>query len=171
MEKYRIINTTVKPVRLDANGKDTRKTIERVGHGVQWRDEQDRVINLQANKQYFVNRIDGGLLGLARAGLIKIEKVDDVTDVLSEHVYQPKTVVAQATAKKATAVQMGLDDHAEASGKEYEGAVNPDGDPNFLVTAHRDKSKRVRRQRNADTTGTEISGKAEQSEEVSATLS
>jgi hypothetical protein len=167
MEKYRITNTTVKPPRVGPSGKDTRTTIERVGHFVQWRDEQDRMISFPVGSPKFVNKVDGGLMGLARGGYIKIEKIGDVTEVLEEHAYpvRPKAAPAK-TAKRASAVQMGLDTHESKGGAEYEGAVNPDGDPNFLVTAGA-AGKRKRRARNGNAANTGVQASVGEGEEVS----
>ena len=51
-------------------------------------------------------------------------------------------------ARKAKAIEMGKDGHAQESGTEHEGAVNPDGDPNFLVTVNKDLKRKQRFKRN-----------------------
>ncbi len=45
------------------------------------------------------------------------------------------------------AVEMGRDDYAQAGGSEHESAINPDGNPNFLVRAKTNPKGRQRRER------------------------
>ena len=143
MDRFKITNITVRPPRLDSTGKDLRTAVERVGHPVQFRDDMDRPVILQPGRHYISNKIDGGLLGLQKGGFIKIEKIDDITQALQQHAFQEgRKAKPQAQGRKATAVQMGLDTHTQKSGAEYEGAVNPDGDPNFLAQSTKTKSKK-----------------------------
>lgn len=96
---------------------------------------------------------------------IRIEPIDDVMDALKRHtlpatrptrqkleaapvgaaqgsVVESAVIedVAPPTTRRASldgarAVEMGQDGHAQRGGTEHEGAVNPSGDPNFLVRA------------------------------------
>jgi hypothetical protein len=149
MEKYKVTNITVKPVRKDGKGNDLRPAIERVGHPVQFRDETGRPVTLQAGHHCIASHIDGGLLGLQRGGFIKIEKIEDIAAALREHAYQANSTKARVRgadqARQAQVVQMGLDSHQQKSGAEYDGAVNPDGDPNFLVKATKQNGRRRRK--------------------------
>ena len=157
MEKYEVRNTTVKPVRKDASGKDLRSAAERVGHPVQWRDTQDRVQVLAVGRHKIVSEVDNGLMSLARVGFISIIKLKDISVALKAHTFKssdarPSARDTKATAAKeagspgkAKATEMGRQDHSqisEATG-EYEGAVNPDGQPNFVA-------KRATRRRKSD---------------------
>lgn len=170
--RYKITNTTVRPPKINQNGKDMRTAIERVGHAVSFRDEKDRTVILTAGRHRFVENIDGGLLGLQRGGYIKIEEVQDMATALKDHTVdekaepvkkkqtstKKKTSKEASTKRKAIAVEMGQDDHAgnseqaEPNSTEYHGAHNPDGEPNFRVIAKK-KTKRTRKskaQRNTD---------------------
>ena len=151
--KYKITNITVKPKRIDpVTGLDTRTVGERVGHFVQFKDKTGRMILVNQSHPKIVDEIDGGIIALQRKGLIKIDQIQDVITELKQHTSdtsekQDREAVAatqRALAKKATAIEMGLDNHGEGKvgGNEYEGATNPDGNPNFLVTAPRGGKKR-----------------------------
>ena len=143
-ETYQVVNTTVKPVRKDAKGRDMRSTLEKVGHAVQFYDgigPEAREIVLHASKQCFIHNLIMPLLKLQKAGLVKITKVEDMTEVLKAHTYQPDAPaapVAPVPPKSETPAPtlMGAPiKPSKAGGTEYEGAVNPTGNPNFLVKA------------------------------------
>ena len=51
----------------------------------------------------------------------------------------------EESSRRVRAVEMGQDDYAQRNGAEMDGAVNPDGDPNFLVRAPRGGQGRKRR--------------------------
>jgi hypothetical protein len=153
-EKFKVTNTTVKPQRIDpATKSDQRSALEKRGHAVQFRDESDRPIMLQAGQSTIVSRLDAGLLGLQRGGFINIEKIDNIADALKQHSYQPSNHQKNAEIRKAKANQMGMENYKTAGGSEYEGAVNPDGDPNFLVKARSSKAPKKKRSLNVSTAG------------------
>ena len=85
--KYEIRNITVKPVKKDSTRKDLRTAIERVGHPVQFRDEKDRTTVLPAGAHVIVNELDGGLMGLQRAGFISIVPIEGIATALKAHTY------------------------------------------------------------------------------------
>lgn len=155
--KYKVTNTTVKPVRRDIHGADTRPAVERVGHPVKFKDGDadnapDRI--LQSGQHCIVSHVNSGLLGLQRGGFVRIEKIDDISTALREHAYDGKAVQTRTKPKrKATAVEMGKDTYSQRSGSEHEGAVNPDGDPNFLVKAKRGGTGRAKRKGLANVSG------------------
>ena len=147
-EKYKVTNITVKPVRKDASGKDTRKAIERIGHPIQTRDERDRLVLIMPGRFKIVNELTQGLITLESWGDAKIEPISDITQALKDHRFQKEQIneerarVAAASLKtesQAKAIEMGKDSHEQRSGSEVEGAVNPDGDPNFLVKTNKVK--------------------------------
>lgn len=143
-EKFKITNTTVKSPKL-TNGQDLRSATEKRGHAVSFRDERNNPVMLQAGQSTIVSNVDGGLLGLQRGGFIKIEKLKDITSALEEHAYKPTAHLHNQNVRKARAAQMGIENKSLKGGKEHEGAVNPDGDPNFLVTAKRKTQTRQKR--------------------------
>lgn len=157
--KFKVTNTTVKPVRKDPKtGQDLRTAVEKVGHGVQFRVGQDqqtaRVVRLQQGQSTLIDNIDHGLLNLQRGGFVRIEQVKDIAAELQAHSLQ-KTQDTSARKKaaaekreadrKARAVEMGKDNYAQKGGAETDDAVNPDGDPNFLAQATKPTKKRRRR--------------------------
>lgn len=158
-KKYKIINTTVKPPRTNPKtGADLRSAVERVGHNVSFRLESGERIEVERHRPRIVNQVNEGMLRLQRGRYIRIEEIDDVTDILQKHtlenkkadLFKPDEVVksedevAHASASKAKAVQMGEDSYQQKSGSEAEGAINPDGDPNFVVRAEKN-AKRSRK--------------------------
>lgn len=145
-EKYKVTNTTVKPARL-VDGKDLRPAVERKGHAVSFRDEKNTPIMLQAGQSTIVSNLDSGLLGLQRGGFVKIEKIEDITTALQEHAYKPTNHQHNANVRKAKTAQMGVENYKQNGGSEHEGAVNPDGDPNFLVKASPKGSRKPRQKR------------------------
>lgn len=171
-EKFKVTNSTVKTPRIDPVTKaDVRTALERKGHAVQFRDENDRPIMLQAGQSTIISKIDSGILGLQRGGFVKIEKIDDIATALKEHSYQPSNHQKNAEARKAKASQMGTDSYTQRGGAEHEGAVNPDGDPNFLVKAKKTtKGSKGKRGLNVTTASRSNSTNGE-GQEVSSALS
>jgi hypothetical protein len=154
---YKITNTTVKPARLDpTTGADLRKISERVGHAVSYLDDSGRSVAIQAgDTPRFLSKRNPGVDRLEAAGYIAVEEVDDITTALRNHVMSSPAVrgaVAKADTEataditapvKARAVEMGESsaEAAKVAATEYEGATNPDGDPNFVVKAKSSKKK------------------------------
>lgn len=178
-KRFKVTNTTIKVPRPDPKTKrDTRTAIEKVGHAIQFRDENDRVIILPPGRSRFVMKVDGGLLGLRRGDYCSIEEVGSISEVLKNQELDGKgakkvarkKAAKKASGRKAKAVEMGQDTHGQIAKKaeqnsEYPGAVNPDGEPNFRVIAGKNKKggkKRSRKQRNTDEL--EAQGKLDPSE-------
>ena len=137
--KYRIINTTIKPVARNAKGDDIRKAMDRVGHPVKFKEGKNDIV-LHAGQVRLVSEINPGVMSLQRAGYVKIEKVDDMSEALKDHVYNSETVKEPVTeTPMVKAFEMRHEDYSHAS--ELEGAVNPDGNPNFLVKAPKGNKK------------------------------
>lgn len=154
---YRITNTTVKPVRKDASGRDARSTVEKVGHYVTFKKENGDAVILPAGKSAILSRLDEGTMNLARGGMVTIQKIEDIAAALKEHTLgrqQEKQATKEEprTKRAAKAVQMGQDKPAEQKEhSEYEGAINPDGHPNFIATATKKrKPGRPSKKRSAD---------------------
>lgn len=143
-QKFKITNTTVKSPKI-VEGQDTRSATEKRGHAVSFRDERNNPVMLQAGQSTIISNVDGGILGLQRGGFVKIESIKDITSALKEHAYKPTAHVHNQSIRKAKATQMGLEDKTLKGGSEHEGAINPDGDPNFLVKATRKTQTRQKR--------------------------
>ena len=160
---FKITNTTIKPKRLDpTTGADLRRVHERVGHGVSYRDDSNNSITLPPDgKPRFLSKRNPGIDRLAAEGLISVEEVDDITTSMRAHVMSGAVAGASAAATTTTtttaattdttttaaaavrAVEMGesSEDALAAAANEYEGARNPDGEPNFVVKAKNTKKK------------------------------
>lgn len=164
--QYKLTNTTVKPPKRDPKtGVDLRTTLEKVGHVVSFRGRNNESVMVGQNKSHILYELTEGIIGLQRGGHVSVERIDDVMTLLAQHTNKP---AARATApqaavadnpmaklgespqseaplgRMASAIEMGLDDHTQKGGSEYEGATNPDGEPNFLVTASKKITRKTR---------------------------
>jgi hypothetical protein len=161
-KKYMIINTTVRPVRkCPKTGKDLRSAAEKKGYRVQWRDERDSVRSVSpaewGSNPVIVADLSDSLLRFVEEGIIQIKTIDNIGDVLKDYSAKaeekvkssaeveaseeptPKQVKKKkASTRKAKASEMSKADSKEVAAEknsEYPGAVNPDGENNFTVTA------------------------------------
>lgn len=148
---YRIINTTVKKPRLDKQGKDVRTAVERVGHAVSFKGDRGQDIILSATRSVILKDLDEGLLGLQRGNYVRIEQIKDVAEALKQHAEEgtearserTKAAAAKrADGRRAKAVEMGETPDLPDADDEYEGAINPDGKPNFVATAKKKTKKK-----------------------------
>jgi hypothetical protein len=160
-----VFNTTRKaPKVCPKTGRDLRSNEERVGYNISFRDEMDTSqVVAPGQPPRFTSRIDQGLVNLVKSGAIEIKKMNDITDAMDAHVAAPARAprpkataspnVAPATStgqmnlfdapdRSARVTETGKENHAARGGREHESAVNPDGEPNFLV-----KTKEVTRKR------------------------
>lgn len=161
-KKFKVINTTIKkPITHPKTGADLRSAVQRVGHNVSFRLDTGERVEVERHRPRIVSHINEGMLSLQRRGYLRIEAIDDVTDILQKHTFDSKKpdlfkpddnvksegeteavkAPAQEEAFKAKAVQMGEDDYKQRSGAEMEGAINPDGDPNFVVKADKNTKR------------------------------
>jgi hypothetical protein len=155
--QYKITNSTVKPVRIGSDGKDQRTLTDKVGHSVKIISERTkRETVLYQGKSTILDELDPGIMNMQRGGFIKIEPIKDISAALQEYKYQnddSRSMRKKAAAtsrddnRKAKAVEMGQDVYAQKGGAEHEGAINPDGDPNFLAKAADVKKKKKRTRR------------------------
>lgn len=148
-EQYIVRNTTIKQPKIDPVTKsDTRTMVEKVGHTISFKDVDGKVIMVPAGRERFVDAITGGMRTMERGGMIAISKpTDGVTTALKAHTAPIVVEEAPVQRKRATAVEMGKDDHGAAKRaleSEYDGAKNPDGEPNFRVIAPKKARKRQR---------------------------
>lgn len=141
-QRYKITNTTQKPLKTNARGEDLRPVRDRVGHGVQFLlTNPDELITLYANQNVIVDRINDGVLRLFRKRLISVETVADIADELRKLAFKPADVEAliPTQAPAAAPVEAALEKTNARSypmGETREGdAVNPDGEPNFIAKA------------------------------------
>lgn len=152
-EKFVITNTTVKPPRINPKTKqDARSLSEKNGYSVSYRDKNDQVVLIRANEFKVVTEVPDSVWGLEGEGLVSIKKLKDVSDALKEHTFrrerrgakpaseersdetQPEVEAESNRKRLAKAVEMGQDAHRGANFPE-DGAVNPDGPPNFVAIA------------------------------------
>lgn len=167
MSKYKVINTTVKPPKLNKSGVDVRSWTEKLGHGVQFRNTTGDIIKVDTNRPRITDYLNEGMLRLQRGGFIRIEEIGDVTEVLKKHtlnkdgklssILDPDEHAANSIAHnsaaervRATAVEMG-NDNTVARGENS--MVNPDGEPNFVVRADKNLKRKQRFEQEAPATG------------------
>jgi len=159
--KYKIINTTIKPPRPNPRtGEDMRPAVEKVGHNVKLRMGPTEEIMVERHRPRIINSLDEGILRAQRAGFIRIEEIENVNEVLKKHTLssEDKSEVlfsadehagiadlhATTSRRGAKAVEMGKDTYAQNAGTESSEAINPDGDPNFLVRADKSVARKTR---------------------------
>jgi len=139
-QRYKITNTTVKPLKTNARGEDIRPIKERVGHGVQFRlDNPEELITLYVGNNVIVDRINDGVLKLFRKRLISVETVADITDELRKFAFKPSASDLPVGPQTNMPVEQALE---KTNAKSYpmgetreHDAVNPDGEPNFVAKA------------------------------------
>lgn len=173
--KFKIINTTIKPERIDpVTKKDLRTAIERNGHPVSFPDATTgQTVLVTQGRPRLVDQLSPGIEGLARGGYIRIEVIQDVVVALRQHAYKPETAPAKG-AKKEEAPAEDLFSPDQAASDEYrkqdeertkeaeirtakasemgvtspmEEGINPDGKPNYEVTAPRGSKSNKRKAR------------------------
>ena len=175
-QKYKITNITVKKPRLHPKSKaDLRTALEKVGHPVSIRDDSGNPFPLFQNRSKIVSDLNEGTLALARGGFINITPVDDVVTALKDHTLQTKERTSpgvtpasgagkrepdkeesdHGVSRRAKAKEMGQSPTKEQINAQPEAdVVNPDGKPNFEVTA---PSKETRSRRNRRKAQKEVS--------------
>lgn len=161
--RYQIQNTTKKP--KPPTGPDTRSLIERNGCFVQYRDTRGNNVMLGVGGVKIVNDLTEDHIALIDQGHMSAVEIKDIAQALKKH--------AGPAPKRGVDAKLGTDIEDQRSGKkharvgkaalmgetqnatgiseleqvpEYEGAVNPDGTPNFTFTAKKNAlPKRQRR--------------------------
>lgn len=171
-QKFQIRNITKLPRPL--HGPDTRTVIQKKGHYVSYRNAQDKVIMLRPDEVKIINEPNDDIITLVSQGYLSLQPLKDITDALQSHSspgrkrqakssVDSEIAVATAQGQRAREARASLMGEAqnetgvtelESQAKkmptkpELEGAVNPDGTPNFTVTATKNSiPPRQRRQR------------------------
>lgn len=115
-KQYKITNNTVRPVRLDKDGKDVRTVLEKVGHSVRFVDNNERQHTLYQNRFSIITGLNAGILGLQRGGFIHIEEIKNLAHALREHALGAETKHKPVkTERRANVVEMGKEIHKEES--------------------------------------------------------
>lgn len=165
--KYEITNTTIKAPRIDPKTKkDARSVLERVGHAVSLREnESTRPIPLYQNRRTIVPTVTEAMLRLKNGGMISIKPIEDITTALKDHTIggdsrrlgqEVRNEIMNSghsedvAIKKASVVEMGKDTYSDSKSMDNSDAVNPSGEPNFVVKAS--NSKRMRKNQKGDST-------------------
>lgn len=156
-KRFKITNTTIKKPKLHPKtNEDMRKMVEKVGHNVAFRTDTGERVEVERHRPRIVSSVNEGMLRLQRGGFIRIDPIDDVVDVLQQHTLDTKrdilapdehvkiedAVAHPAAGRVARAVQMGEDKYEQKGGTETDGAINPDGDPNFVVRANKNMKRK-----------------------------
>lgn len=136
---------------MSSQGRDLRNAVERVGHSVSFKGDRNQDIVLQATRSVILKDVDEGLFGLQRGNYIRIEPIKDIAEALKEHTSNrgdDRASRSRAASdrrgdnRKASATEMGNSPKAYDENDEYEGAINPDGKPNFIATAGKKKASK-----------------------------
>lgn len=159
-QKYQVRNITRKP--KPVQGPDTRTLIEKRGHYVSYRNTQDKVIMLRPDEVKIINEPTEDILTLVAQGYLSCAPMKDITDALHSHKGPARkkkndheaevaadieaAAIQGQRARQARATMMG-ETRKEKGVTELEGAVNPDGENNFTVTANRNSIPKRQRQR------------------------
>jgi len=168
MQRFKLVNTTVKKPRLHPKtAADLRTAIERVGHDVEVILNSGTPLRIEKHRPRIVDHVNEGMHRMEHYGYIRIEPIEDVTAVLKHHTMVTKDTILKPDEnvkyeelqskpfekREAKVVMMGessVEDVKKAESK-YEGAVNPDGEPNFSVTASKDMKVNRKRPQREDT--------------------
>lgn len=148
-KRYKVINTTIKAARLNEQGRDTRTASERVGHAVGIRLDNGKTVMVTPTRPAMLPFINESILRRAREGMLEIQQISGIEDALKEHTLSVKKPAPRAAEQETAetvlsnmekaptvhAQQMGFDVPPYGASKEYDGATNPDGEPNFVVKA------------------------------------
>lgn len=102
MNKYRIINNTVKPEKYDKNGRDLRTVEERTGHIIGFTDAQNVRQRLLPGREIIVGEITNGLLNLQNDGYVKIIALESVTELLKDHVKGDEEIKNKTAKRRAS---------------------------------------------------------------------
>lgn len=145
-KRYKVTNTTrkVRPV----EGPDSRTNLQKNGYRLSLKNENgDSAVLVPGGKPVITNHLDQRLIELHSLGDILIEEFGDLAKELEAFTLAPDRPTRAALNPLENNSRVSLTGHEnhspQSSGREMEGAVNPDGDPNFLVKTK--EVKRVRR--------------------------
>lgn len=150
--RYKIINDTIKPLKLNSKGQDMRPNRDKTGSAVQFYTDESpsaKLVTIYQNKSTIVDELTNQIMGLHKRGKIIIETINDITDELKSFSVKPEngapTNVYKAPEKKIPVedthkpIPDDIKAKATPSGDvaHEEKLVNPDGEPNFVVKAPR----------------------------------
>jgi hypothetical protein len=155
VQRFKLVNTTVKKPKLHPKtGADLRTAIERVGHDVEVILNSGVPLRIEKHRPRIVDHLNEGMHRMETYGYIRIDPIEDVTQVLKNHVMVTKDsilkpdenvkyeeIMKPAEDRKEAKISMMGESSSEDVKKmesKNEGAVNPDGEPNFSVTASKD---------------------------------
>lgn len=159
-QQYQIQNITRRP--KPVNGPDTRTMTAKRGHYVSYRNHQDKVVMLRPDEVKIINEPGEDIYNLVSQGYLACWPLKDIADALSQHTAPSRrkkpAADTETDAQLADAAQRGRtarQGRASMMGEtqdvrgvtELEGAVNPDGNPNFTVTATKNSVPKRQRQR------------------------
>ena len=177
-KRYKITNTTVRPVKTNSRGQDTRTVRERVGNLVGFVINGTHIM-LRPGKSTIISNVDEGILGLYRAKKVRIDVIEDIADELKLFAERPPQTEAVAPKKEEPRAEAPKEVKKEESvlftkeespfepkrekeaptGKavpmgetSHDGdkLVNPDGEPNFVAKAPKGGPKRKKKASESD---------------------
>jgi hypothetical protein len=158
-KRYKIINDTIKPIKLNAKGQDMRSTRDRVGSVAQFYIGEPPVLTtIYQNRSTIIDELNDQVIGLHKKGAVTIEVINDITDELKQFSQKPAALPVEKTEKVFASPETNpgyvpktpadLKAKASVSGApaNEEKMVYPDGEPNFVAKAPVGGPKRVRKE-------------------------
>jgi hypothetical protein len=136
-QRYKITNTTVKPLKTNARGEDIRPIKQRVGHGVQivLSQPEEHITLYIPGASKIVDRLSEGVIKMHRKGDISVEIINDIADELRNFTAKPMVDVPQEPSRAAKVLEeTNAKSYPMGETRESE-LVNPDGEPNFVAKA------------------------------------
>jgi hypothetical protein len=147
-QRYKITNTTAKPLKTNARGEDIRPIKHRVGHGVQivLSQPEEHVTLYTPGSSKIVDRLSEGVIKMHKRGDISVEIINDIADELRNFTAKP-AVEAPQEASRATKALEDMNAKSYPMGETRESdLVNPDGEPNFVAKAPKGGMSRAKKQ-------------------------
>lgn len=149
-QRYKITNTTVKPLKTNARGEDIRPIKQRVGHGVQivLSQPEEHITLYIPGASKIVDRLSEGVIKMHRKGDISVEIINDIADELRNFTAKPKADEVEGQKESSRAVKVLEETNAKSypMGETRESElVNPDGEPNFVAKAPKGGMSRAKK--------------------------
>lgn len=167
MKRYKITNTTIKPLIQDRQGNDIRPMRDRVGHPVEivtGKKPNEMMHQIYPNHYIILDEVTQGMLNLYQKRVIRIEEAKDISEELRQFASQPEQAQVDPAPHKAIPADIGA--RAALIGEvtplvETQKAVNPDGDPGNTVKAPRGGMKKGAEQVKSETAKTGVASYTE----------
>lgn len=103
--RFKISNTTIKPLKTDKMGRDIRPLRDRVGHAVQFSNPRNssELVIIYPKRSVTVDTVTDGILGLYKKGLVGVTEVGDIADELKKLAFKKEPAAAEKAPKSKEA--------------------------------------------------------------------